>query len=433
MRNEGRQATDKVQGATAVPTDQPPAAAENGRPPVATAGSASGSVPASMQAAAAWSWRILVIGLAVAAVVVALGAGKVLWVPVVVALLLTVLLTPFVRLMERRLRLSRGAASGIAVLSLLAVVSGLATVAGRQIVQGVGELWTKASAGLDELVVTLASSPLGLDSADIERYIDQGREQLSANSQSIVSGALSFTTTIAHVAAGTLVALFCLLFFLKDGALIWAWLVRLLPRSARMPVYEASRRGVVTLASFTRTQILVALIDAIGIGAGALILGIPLAVPLAVLVFLASFIPFVGAISTGIIAVLVTLVDQGAGRALIMLGIVLLVQQIESHLLQPLLLGHAVSLHPVAVLLSVAAGSLTAGIVGALLAVPFVATLNTVVLYLHGRDKFPELGTNPDGLNRRLRILDGPGVPDGPDGPSAPDGRTRSGSTADRA
>ena len=425
MRNEGQGRRRPLGRSTG--GDQPPL---GGRPPLPGAGPAAGTgagsaddaapvpspltsssgnvlVPLGVQIAAAWAWRVVVIAFALALIAVAMAYGKVIWVPVVLALLLTVLLTPFVELLQRRLRFGRGLASGVAVLALLAVVSGLLTVAGRQIVRGMGELWSQAEAGLDELLVTLASSPLGLDRAQIENYVQQAREQLSANSDTLVSGALSVTTTVGHVLAGAVVTLFCLLFFLKDGSMIWAWIVRLLPDPARMPAYEASRRGVVTLAAFTRTQILVALIDAIGIGAGALILGLPLAVPLAVLVFLASFIPFVGAIATGAIAVLVALVDQGTGSALIMLAIVLAVQQVESHVLQPLLLGHAVSLHPVAVLLSVAAGSLAAGVVGALLAVPFVATLNTVVLYLRGRDKFPDLGLDPEGLHRHLRRLEG--------------------------
>src|SRR5690606_6070075 len=143
----------------------------------------------------------------------------------------------------------------------------------------------------------------------------------------------------------------------------------------------------------TRTQILVAAVDAVGIGVGAAFFVPGLAVPLGILVFVGSFIPIVGAIVTGSIAVLVVLVAQGWVQALVMLGIVLLVQQIEGHILQPFLMGHAVSLHPVAVLLVVAAGSFAAGIVGALFAVPLAAVLNTVVLYLHGHDKFPELGT----------------------------------------
>lgn len=376
--------------------------------PTEPTGPVGSGVPRSVQLAAAWSWRVLLIVTGIAVVGSLLAVSKVLWVPVVVALLLTVLLTPVVDALVGRARLPRGVAVAIAVVGLIALVAGLLTIAGRQIALGFGELWAQAAAGLEELLDYLAEGPLDLDREQIDAYLEQAGDQLSTNSGSLVSGALSATVTIGHVLAGTLVALFCTIFFLKDGALIWAWLVRLFPAPARLRVHEAGRRGLITLAAFTRTQILVALIDAVGIGLGALILGIPLAVPLAVLVFLASFIPFVGAIATGAIAVLVALVDQGVGSALIMLAIVLAVQQVESHVLQPLLLGHAVSLHPVAVLLSVAAGSLAAGIVGALFAVPFVATLNTVVLYLHGRDKFPQLGQDPSGLHRWLRHLDGP-------------------------
>lgn len=371
------------------------------------AGIAERAVPESVRAAAAWSWRVLLILGVIGVVVLLLAVSKVLWVPVVVALLLTVLLTPLVDLLTRRLRFPRGAAAATAVVLLLAVVAGLITLAGRQIITGFEDLWAQSQAGFTELLDSLANGPLQLDRAQLDEYVSRAGDQLSANSSMLVSGAVSATVTIGHVLAGALVALFTTLFFLKDGALVWAWLVRLVPAASRMRVHEAGRRGLVTLTAFTRTQILVALIDAVGIGLGALLLGLPLAVPLAVLVFLASFIPFVGAIATGAIAVLVALVDQGPTTALVMLGIVLLVQQVESHVLQPLLLGHAVSLHPVAVLLSVTAGSLAAGIVGALFAVPFVATLNTVVLHLHGRDKFPQLGTDPEGLNRWLRHLDG--------------------------
>ncbi len=365
------------------------------------------AVPESVRASAAWSWRVLLILAVIGVVVLLLAVSKVLWVPVVVALLLTVLLTPLVDLLVRRLRFPRGAAAATAVVLLIAVVAGLVTLAGRQIITGFGDLWDQTQAGFTELLDSLADGPLQLDRDQLDDYLSQAGDQLSANSSALVSGAVSASVTVGHVLAGALVALFTTLFFLKDGALIWAWLVRLLPAGSRMRVHEAGRRGLVTLTAFTRTQILVALIDAVGIGLGAVILGLPLAVPLAVLVFLASFIPFVGAIATGAIAVLVALVDQGPTTALIMLGIVLLVQQIESHVLQPLLLGHAVSLHPVAVLLSVTAGSLAAGIVGALFAVPFVATLNTVLLHLHGRDKFPQLGADPEGLDRWLRHLDG--------------------------
>ena len=377
-------------------------------PPPTRTDEVAASIPRSMRLVAAWSWRILLVALALAAVSALLAVGEVIWVPVVVATLLTVLLNPVVDVMVRRLKLWRGAASALAVVALLALVAGLLTVAGNLIIKGFSDLWGQAGAGLDQLVSYLADGPLGLDQAQIDTYLTEITDQLQSNSGSLVTGALSLTSTIGHLVAGTLITIFTLIFFLKDGPLIWAWLVRLLPAEARSRTHEAGRRGAVTLSAFTRTQILVALIDATGIGLGALVLGIPLAIPLAVLVFLASFIPFVGAVATGAIAVLVALVDQGVGTALIMLAIVLAVQQIEGHVLQPLLLGHAVSLHPVAVLLAVTAGSLSSGIVGALLAVPFVATLNTVVLYLHGRDKFPDLGNDEEGLAALLRTLDGP-------------------------
>ncbi|MDO8106843.1 AI-2E family transporter [Isoptericola sp. b441] len=369
-------------------------------------------VPDSIRLAAAWAWRVLLIALLVVALVALMGVGKVIWVPVVIALLLTVLLQPLVTWLVEHARMWRGAAAAVAVLGLIAVVAGLLTLAGRQIATGVSDLWNQASQGFDELITSLSSGPLGLDQQTVQHYVTQIGDQLRSNSGSLVSGALSATVTAAHVGAGALITLFCTLFFLKDGPLIWTWLVRLVPPAARERVHEAGRRGVITLGAFTRTQILVALIDAIGIGLGALFLGLPLVVPLAVLVFLASFVPFVGAIATGAIAVLVALVDKGPVQALIMLGVVLLVQQIEGHVLQPLLLGHAVSVHPVAVLLSVTAGSLASGVVGALLAVPFVATLNTVVLYLKGHDKFPQLGSDAEGLRLRLDSLNATGSMD---------------------
>lgn len=365
------------------------------------------AVPWSVQVAAAWSWRLLVVALAVGVVLLGMAFGKIIWVPVVVAVLLTVLLAPVVDRLERW-GVRRGLGAAVTVVGLVVVVGGLLTLAGRQLVIGFGELWAQAQAGLDTLLAHLAESPLALDAAAIDDYVRRAQEQLGESSGTILSGALSVTTTVGQVLAGAVIALFCLLFFLKDGRLVRAWLVRLLPAAAREPAYEASRRGAVTLASYARAQILVAAVDAVGIGVGAAVLGLPLVVPLTVLVFLASFVPFVGAIATGAIAVLVALVDQGLGTAVVMLVVVLAVQQVEGNVLQPLLLGHAVSLHPVAVLLAVTTGSLAAGVVGALLAVPVAATVNTVVLYLHGRDKFPWLGRDPDGLAADLAALDGP-------------------------
>ncbi|SFB24934.1 Predicted PurR-regulated permease PerM [Cellulomonas marina] len=353
-----------------------------------------GHVPPSVRGAAAWSWRIVAIALGVALLFVVVSELEVILVPVAVALLLTVLLTPVVHGLQR-LRFPRALASITAVLGLLVVVAGLLTLAGNSIANGIGELWGQASQGIDQVLDWLSTGPLGISTTDLSGYVDQAQEALSGAGTGLVSGALSVTTTIGHVLAGTLIALFCTFFFLLDGRAIWRWVVRLMPRAARQQVHEAGRRGVVTLSAYTRTQILVAAVDAVGIGLGALLLGLPLALPLAILVFVGSFIPLVGAVVTGSVAILVALVSQGPLQALIMLAVVLGVQQLEGHVLQPFLMGHAVSLHPVAVLLVVAAGSFLAGIVGALFAVPLAAVLNTVVLYLHGHDKFPALGRDP--------------------------------------
>jgi predicted PurR-regulated permease PerM len=380
-----------------VPTAKPAPTAPDPRPAQPEARSA---VPMSVQAAAAWSWRLVMIAAATALLLWVIGYFKVLVVSVAIAVLLTVLLAPLVRFLQRRARFRRGAAASTAVIGLLAVVAGLLALAGRSIANGFAELSDQAQAGFRELARWLSSGPLDLSADQIDQYIDQAQSQISDNASSLVSGALSVGTTLGHVVAGALITLFCTFFFLLDGRQVWAWFVGLMPVHARDRIHQAGRRGLVTLGGYTRTQILVAFVDAIGIGLGALILQVPLALPLATLVFLGSFIPIVGALVSGSVAVLVALVAHGPVVALIMVGVVLLVQQIEGHVLQPLLMGHAVSLHPVAVLLAVAAGSLAAGIVGALFAVPIVAVINTVVLYLHGHDKFPGLGDDDHAMVR---------------------------------
>ncbi|MBO3100500.1 AI-2E family transporter [Cellulomonas fengjieae] len=352
------------------------------------------AVPPAVRNAAAWSWRLLLIGAGLAVLLWLLNELKVVVVPIAVAVLLAVLLTPFVGWLQRVTRMPRAAAAGIGLFGMLALVAGLLTLAGRSIIKGFGQLWQQAAQGIDRLTTWLADGPLQVSDADIASWTETLQGSLTGGTPTLVSGALHATTTVGHVAAGALIALFCTFFFLLDGRTIWAWVVGLFPRGSREYIHQAGRRGLVTLGAYTRTQILVAAVDAVGIGVGAAILQVPLALPLAVLVFLGSFIPIVGAVVTGSVAILVALVSNGPGSAIWMLAVVLLVQQFEGHVLQPFLMGHAVSLHPVAVLLSVAAGSFVAGIVGALFAVPVAATINTVILYLHGHDKFPQLGTD---------------------------------------
>ncbi|WP_346774660.1 AI-2E family transporter [Cellulomonas sp. IC4_254] len=350
-------------------------------------------VPPSVRAAAAWSWRVLAMTGAAAVGLWLVDFFRVVVVAVAVGLLLAVLLVPPARLLERRARFPSWLASLTCVLGLVAVVAGLAALAGRSIATGLGDLAEQALAGVDQALAWLADGPLGMEVDRVDALVAQALAALGDNAGTLLTGAWSATLTLGQVLAGGVMAVFCAFFFVRDARPMWAWTVGLLPRAVRPRVHEAGRRGLVTLAAYTRTQILVGAVDALGIGLGAALLGVPLAVPIAVLVFVASFIPFVGAVSTGAIAVLVALVAQGPVTALLMLAVVLLVQQVEGNVLQPFLMGHAVALHPVAVLLVVTAGSISAGIVGALFAVPVAATLNTMVRYLHGHDRFPALGT----------------------------------------
>ena len=368
----------------------------------------SGAVPPAIRAAASWSWRILLIGAFVAAALWLLTLLKTIVIPVAVAVLLTIMLTPVRRVLNERLRLPRGLSAGLSLIGLIVVVAGLITLAGQSIANGFADLTAQAISGFEELWAQV-SATFGLQD-QLNSYSQDILDQLEAQQGAIVSGALGAAATAGSLLVGALITLFCTFFFLHDPRGIWTWIVGLLPLSSRERVNQAGRRGAVTLAAYTRTQILVAAVDAVGIGIGAVFFVPTLALPIGILVFVGSFVPVVGAIATGAIAVVVVLVSNGWVAALIMLGVVLLVQQIESHALQPFLMGHAVSLHPVAVILAVAAGSYAAGIVGALFAVPLAAVLNTVILYLNGHDKFPELG-DEDALPIRWRAADAPPIP----------------------
>jgi predicted PurR-regulated permease PerM len=341
-------------------------------------------IPYGVRIAAAWAWRLGLILLVIGGLVWLLSKVSFLIIPVMVAALLAGLLSPVVRWLRSQ-RLPNGAAVALTVLAFIGLIAGALALVGRQLALGFQELWSEALTGVQQVQDWLGEGPLHLTAAQIDQYIQEATAALQKNSSSILSGALSFGSTAGHFAAGMVLALFILIFFLLEGERIWAFMVRLLPRRARIPADGAGRRGWTSMVSYARIQMFVAFVDAVGIGVGAAIIGVPLALPLGVLVFIGSFIPVVGALVTGAIAVLLALVANGPVNALVMLGIVLLVQQLESHILQPLVMGKAVALHPVAVILSVAAGSYLAGIPGALFSVPILAVANSAIRYIAGR------------------------------------------------
>lgn len=360
------------------------------------------SVPPSLRIAGAYSWRLLLVVAVIGVVIFLIAQLKDIVVPFMIAILVAALLVPLVNFLVRH-RWPKALAVALAMVGTLAVVSGLIFVIVSQIRSGYPDLQERSLKAYDDFKDFLATSPLQLDDAQIQGYIDQALAALQKDSQVLLSGALSVGTTAGHVLAGLLLVLFATLFILIDGRGIWAWIVRLFPRRSRAALDGSGRAGWITLTTFVKVQIFVAAVDAIGIGLGAWILGLvfggfPLVIPIAIAVFLGSFIPVVGAVLTGAIAVFVALVYLGPLPALIMVGVVLLVQQVEGHILQPLVMGSAVKVHPLAVVFAVAAGSFLAGIPGALFAVPVIAVANVMVKYIAAG----QWKTNPDPTAKEL-------------------------------
>ncbi len=347
-------------------------------------------VPPLVRAASEWAWRSIVIGLAVVALLYLLGFLSEVVIPLTVGLLLCALLS------STHLRLARvmprGAAAGVTVLGTLLVIAGLLVLVGTQISGGFDTMSTQVGQGIGQIRDWIRNT-LGVSDAQFGEYLEQIKQFLSsANLGSSLSKA---GITAGHFVAGTFIALFALFFFLYDGPRIWAWLVRLFPRVARDRVDSSGTVAWGQLTAYTRATVLVAAVDAVGITAGALILRVPFALAIGVLVFLLSFIPIVGALLSGAVAVLIALVAQGPVTALIMLAVVIGVQQLESHVLQPFILGRSVRIHPLAVIAAIATGAILAGIVGTLVAVPIAAVVKSVAENLFRRDDSGSDDQNP--------------------------------------
>ncbi|MDN3494603.1 AI-2E family transporter [Planococcus sp. APC 4015] len=343
-----------------------------------------GSVPRGLRVATAYAWRLLVIGAAAGVVVWLVIQLKLLVIPLLISILVTALLWPAFTWMLRR-RVPKWLAIVISVLSTIAIVGGLLWLAVWQITRQWSSVQSRTIEAVERFRQYLIDGPLHLTSNQIDDLLAQGLDFAQQQASLLWSGALAIGTTVGHVATGVLLTLFILLTLLADGGGIWKWTTRIFPRAARPAVDGAAKAGWVTVVNYARTQLLVATIDAIGIGLGAFLLGVPLAIPVAVLVFLGAFVPFVGAVVTGAVAVFLALVYNGPWTALWMLIVVLGVQQLEGHVLQPLLMGSAVKVHPLAVVLVVAGGAMIAGIPGALFAVPIAAFVNVVAVYLSRR------------------------------------------------
>jgi predicted PurR-regulated permease PerM len=362
-------------------------AGEDLRTPAAGRPSGEASVPAGLRTAASWSWRIILVGAALYLVLRVIGSLLEVFVPVLVALLLSALLQPAARALVRRGWPRSLAALGMLLVGLC-VVAGIITLVVNRVTADWSNLTSKVSKGLVQIGDFLVRT-FPITHPQLDQLVSDAQHAITGNRGAIASGAVSTAGTVTQVFTGILLTLLTLFFFLKDGRSIWLWIVGLCPRASQAYLDEAGRRSWRTLVSYVRATVTVALIDAIGIGIGLVLLRVPLALPLAALVFIGAFIPIIGSFIAGSVAVLVALVSNGFVSALITLGVVILVMQLEGHIFSPLLLGRAVRIHPLAVVLGIAAGLITGGVFGALIAVPIIACLNVGGSYLVHRHEGP--------------------------------------------
>ncbi|WP_030202241.1 AI-2E family transporter, partial [Streptomyces sp. NRRL S-87] len=355
-------------------------------------------LPWGMRVAAEASWRLLIVGAVVWALMRVIGEIRLVVFAFAAAMLVTALLQPFV-VRLRRLGLPRGLATALTAVAGFVVIGLAGWFVVWQVMENIDTLGDQVKSGIEDLKHWALKSPFHVTEKQINDLAKNLQETITTNTDEITSAGLQGVTVVAEALTGILLAMFSTLFLLYDGRKIWQWTLGLMPAAARPGLAGAGPRAWRTLTAYVRGTVIVALIDAVFIGLGIYFLDVPMAVPLAVFIFLFAFIPLVGAVVSGALAVVVALVTQGVWTALMTLLVVLAVQQIEGHVLQPFILGRAVRVHPLAVVLSVAAGGMIAGIGGAVVAVPLVAVTNTVVVYLraYSREHEPQLGPGQHG------------------------------------
>ncbi|MFF7452465.1 MULTISPECIES: AI-2E family transporter [unclassified Streptomyces] len=352
------------------------------------------AVPWGMRVAAEAGWRLLVLAGTVWVLMRIISAVQLVVLAFVAALLITALLQPTVARLRRH-GVPRGLATALTAILGFVVMGLIGWFVTWQVMENIDNVSDQVQDGIDELRNWLLNSPFHVTDKQINDIAENLREAIGANTDQITSAGLEGVTVVVEALTGILLAAFSTLFLLYDGKRIWEWSLKLVPAAARPGVAGAGPRAWRTLTAYVRGTVIVAMIDAIFIGLGIYFLGVPMAVPLAVFIFLFAFVPLVGAVVSGALAVVVALVTQGVFTAVMSLAVVLAVQQIEGHILQPFILGRAVRVHPLAVVLSVAAGGMVAGIGGAVVAVPLVAVTNTVVGYLRSYSREQALKQSP--------------------------------------
>jgi putative heme transporter len=334
-----------------------------------------------MRVAAEWSARVLIVAGAIYVLLLVLNQVRLVAFSLVVALLLTALLHPLVARL-RRLGVQRSLATLLVLLLGFGALGLTGWFVVTQVQNNAGQLGDQVGDSVEKIRSWLATGPLHLDDAQLQNLMQRISDAVGSSENGLASRAFATASTAAEALSGALLVVFTTYFLLRDGDVVWAWVVRLFPAPSRQHVSVAGGLGWQTLSGYVRGIVIVALVDAVSVTVVLLLVRVPLAVPLGVLVFIGAFVPLVGLTVAGTLCVLVTLLAHGFGAALIVLGAIVLLVQAEGHLLHPIVMSRAVRIHPLAVVLAVAAGTLAAGIEGAIIAVPLAAVLNSIGGYL---------------------------------------------------
>ncbi|MGM1062331.1 AI-2E family transporter [Saccharothrix sp. Mg75] len=342
---------------------------------------------------ARWSTRVALAALGFVLLWWLIGKLWVVVMPVLLGLLITTVLWPPARWLRKK-GLPPALAATIVLLAGLGVLGGVLALISTSIASGVPEIADSATKALQQARDWLSGPPFNLADSKLDQLVEQGVDQLQSSVGTIANGLLTGVGTVTSGLVTGILALLLAFLFVKDGPRFTPWLRGVVGERAGGHLTVVLDRIWTTLGDFIRTQAIVSLVDAVLIGIGLVVLGVPLAVPLAALTFLGGFIPIVGAFVAGALAVLVALVSNGPTTALIMLVVVVVVQQVEGNVLQPVLQSRSLRLHAAVVLLAVTAGSSLYGIAGAFLAVPVVAAVSVVMRYL---DEVIKLGSARDG------------------------------------
>jgi predicted PurR-regulated permease PerM len=329
-------------------------------------------LPLWLRLGADWSWRLIIIGLGVLVFAWALSQLFLVTMPIVLAIVLATILIPPAEYLESK-GLPPAAAGLTVVFGSLTILGGILAALAPSFISQLQDLAPTLADGRDAVLNWLETGPLGLDAAAVDDILVSLRDSFGNNSEGVVGGIVEGAALVGEAVTAFALMLVLLFFFVKDRDAITQWASQLLPAENRATAAALGRRAWAALGGYVRGTATIALIDAVGIGIGLLVLHIPLAMPLTFLVFLGGFLPVVGAFAAGLVAVLVALAAGGASKALAVLGVILVVQQLEGHILQPVIMRRAVSLHPTVILIALATGAAISGIIGAFLSVPIAA------------------------------------------------------------